>query len=53
MREQIPSIRLRRDIGNDSVVARDGVVICFFLRHSHKEVAPVPPTAAGSPRARA
>ncbi|KFE67803.1 hypothetical protein DB31_8286 [Hyalangium minutum] len=33
-------IRLVPDLGDDSVVARDGVVICFFLPHSHKEVAP-------------
>lgn len=40
MRERIPVIRLLPDLGDDSVVARDGVVICFFLRHSHKDVAP-------------
>lgn len=40
MKEHLPHIRLRRDIGDDSVVARDGVVICFFLEHSHKDVAP-------------
>jgi len=39
MRENIPVIRLQRDIG-EGVVGRDGVVICFFMRHSHKEVAP-------------
>jgi len=40
MRENIPVIRLQPDLGDDSVVARDGVVLCFFMRHSHKEVAP-------------
>jgi hypothetical protein len=38
MRENIPVIRLRTDLGD--VVARDGVVLCFFMRRSHKEVAP-------------
>jgi hypothetical protein len=40
MREDIPLIRLQPELGGDSVVARDGVVLCFFMRHSHKEVAP-------------
>ncbi|HYI03055.1 type VI immunity family protein [Hyalangium sp.] len=40
MRENIPVIRLQPDLGDDGVVARDGVVICFFMRHSHGEVAP-------------
>jgi hypothetical protein len=38
MRENIPIIRLRTDSG--VLVARDGVVICFFMRHFHAEVAP-------------
>ncbi len=38
MRENIPVIRLRTDLGD--VVARDGVVLCFFMRRSHHEVAP-------------
>jgi hypothetical protein len=38
MRENIPVIRLRTDLGE--LVARDGVVLCFFMRRSHKEVAP-------------
>jgi len=38
MRENIPVIRLRIDTGR--LVARDGVVVCFFMRRSHKEVAP-------------
>lgn len=38
MRENIPVIRLRTDTG--VLVARDGVVICFFMRHFHAEVAP-------------
>ncbi len=37
MREGIPVIRLRTDLGD--VVTRDGVVICFFMRRSHTEVA--------------
>ena len=40
MRENLPIIRLKPDLGDDSVVARDGVVICFFMRRSHSEVAP-------------
>jgi hypothetical protein len=38
MREHIPVIRLRTDTGIQ--VARDGVILCFFMRRSHKEVAP-------------
>ncbi|MDC0706863.1 DUF3396 domain-containing protein [Stigmatella sp. ncwal1] len=38
MRENIPIIRLRSHSGR--LVARDGVVLCFFMRCSHKEVAP-------------
>jgi hypothetical protein len=38
MRENIPTIRLRVKAGD--LVARDGVVICFFMRRSHREVAP-------------
>jgi hypothetical protein len=37
MRENIPVIRLRTETG--FLVARDGVVLCFFMRRSHKEVA--------------
>ncbi len=37
MRENIPVIRLRTDTG--ILMTRDGVVICFFMRRSHKEVA--------------
>jgi hypothetical protein len=38
MREDIPVIRLKTKSGVQ--VARDGVVLCFFMRHSHGEVAP-------------
>jgi hypothetical protein len=38
VRENIPVIRLRTDLGD--VVARDGVILCFFMRRSHPEVAP-------------
>jgi hypothetical protein len=38
MRETIPVIRLRNMSGR--VVARDGVVICFFMRRPHGEFAP-------------
>jgi hypothetical protein len=38
MRERIPVIRLRTKSG--VLVARDGVILCFFMRHSHGEVAP-------------
>jgi hypothetical protein len=38
MRENIPVIRLRTDLGD--VVVRDGIVLCFFMRRSHREVAP-------------
>ena len=37
MREKIPVIRLRNRSG--VLVARDGVILCFFMRRSHKEVA--------------
>jgi hypothetical protein len=38
MRENIPIIRLRNTSGR--LMARDGVVVCFFMRRSHGEVAP-------------
>jgi hypothetical protein len=38
VRENIPVIRLRNTSG--VLVARDGVILCFFMRRSHKEVAP-------------
>ncbi len=38
MRENIPVIRLRNKYG--VLAARDGVVLCFFMRRSHQEVAP-------------
>jgi hypothetical protein len=38
MRERIPVIRLRNKSG--VLVARDGVIICFFMRRFHAEVAP-------------
>ena len=38
MRENIPVIRLRNKYG--VLAARDGVILCFFMRRSHKEVAP-------------
>jgi hypothetical protein len=38
MRENLPVIRLRSKYGRS--VARDGVVLCFFMRRSHHEVAP-------------
>lgn len=37
MRSDIPVIHLRNKLG--LLRARDGVVICFFMRHSHSEVA--------------
>jgi hypothetical protein len=37
MRETIPVIRLRNSSG--VLVARDGVILCFFMRRSHPEVA--------------
>jgi hypothetical protein len=37
MRENIPVIRLRSKYG--FLAARDGVVLCFFMRRSHHEVA--------------
>ncbi len=38
MRENIPIIRLRNTSG--MLMTRDGVVICFFMRRSHGEIAP-------------
>jgi hypothetical protein len=38
VRENIPVIRLRTKSGE--LAARDGIVICFFMRRPHKEVAP-------------
>ncbi len=38
MRSNIPSIRLLSRSGD--LLARDGVVLCFFMRRSHREVAP-------------
>jgi hypothetical protein len=38
MRDDIPVIRLRNKSGD--LVVRDGVILCFFMRRSHKEVAP-------------
>jgi hypothetical protein len=38
MRENIPIIRLRNRSGD--LVVRDGVVICFFMRRPHGEIAP-------------
>jgi hypothetical protein len=38
MREHIPLIRLRNKSG--ILVARDGVILCFFMRRSHGEIAP-------------
>jgi hypothetical protein len=38
MRERIPIIRVRAD--NGFLVARDGLLLCFFMRRSHGEVAP-------------
>jgi hypothetical protein len=37
MREDMPVIRLRNK--HDVLLARDGVVLCFFMRRSHSEVA--------------
>jgi hypothetical protein len=37
MREKIPVIRLSTKSG--ALVARDGVILCFFMRRSHGEVA--------------
>ena len=39
MKENIPVIRLLPDLGDDRPVARDGVVLSFYMRRSHKEVA--------------
>jgi hypothetical protein len=38
MRENLPIIRLRTKSG--VLVARDGVVVCFFMRRPHGEIAP-------------
>jgi len=38
MREDIPVIRVRNDRGDE--VTRDGIVLCFFMRRSHEEIAP-------------
>jgi hypothetical protein len=38
MREKFPVIHLRSSGGRS--VARDGIVLCFFMRRSHHEVAP-------------
>jgi hypothetical protein len=38
MRENIPVIRLLNDYGDLTV--RDGVVLCFFMRRSYREIAP-------------
>jgi hypothetical protein len=37
MRENIPIIRLKK---SGILVARDGIILCFFMRCSHEEVAP-------------
>ena len=38
MREAIPTIRVRTR--NGTLLARDGVILCFFMRRSHEEVVP-------------
>ncbi|HEX8699971.1 MAG TPA: type VI immunity family protein [Myxococcaceae bacterium] len=38
MRDRIPVIRLRTKSGR--WVARDGVILCFFMRRAHQEIAP-------------
>lgn len=38
MNERVPVIRVRAN--NGLLVARDGLIICFFMRRSHEEVAP-------------
>jgi hypothetical protein len=38
MNDHFPVIRVRAD--NGLLVARDGLILCFFMRHSHAEVAP-------------
>jgi hypothetical protein len=38
MREDIPVIRLRNKSGE--LMARDGVILCFFMRRTHREIAP-------------
>jgi hypothetical protein len=39
MKQHIPHIRMRAD--NGFLVARDGLILCFFMRRSHEEVAPI------------
>ncbi|HZH74713.1 MAG TPA: type VI immunity family protein [Archangium sp.] len=41
MTKHLPTLRVRTDYGEDygGVVARDGLVICFFMHRSHGEVA--------------
>jgi hypothetical protein len=39
MRENIPVIRLHNDYSGELMV-RDGVVLCFFMRRSYREIAP-------------
>jgi hypothetical protein len=39
VRENIPVIRVRND-HYDEVVVRDGIVLCFFMRRSYREIAP-------------
>lgn len=39
MREHIPIIRVRNDYGDVDV--RDGIILCFFMRCSHGDIAPV------------
>ncbi|WAM29239.1 type VI immunity family protein [Myxococcus sp. NMCA1] len=38
MKDAIPTIRLRNGAGD--LVVRDGIVLCFFMRRSHPDVAP-------------
>ena len=38
MRERIPVVRLRNR--NGDLVSREGVVVCFFMRHPHGAIAP-------------
>jgi hypothetical protein len=38
MREAIPKIRVRTR--NGTLLARDGVILCFFMHRSHEEVVP-------------
>lgn len=39
MKEHIPHLRVRAD--NGFLVAQDGLILCFFMRRSHQEVAPL------------